>query len=80
MPRQWRAAGIGRQEPDSSIKDQDGGKYLIQEMEAIAFGPGSGWLSYKWPSPVSNKIEDRGAYIERMGDYFVGVGYDKSGG
>jgi cytochrome c len=62
-----------------SIKDQDG-KYLIQEMEAIAFGPGSGWLSYKWPSPVSNKIEDRGAYIERMGDYFVGVGYDKSGG
>jgi cytochrome c len=59
-----------------SIKDQDG-KYLIQEMETIAFGPGSGWLSYKWPSPVSNKIEDRGAYVERMGDYFVGVGYDK---
>jgi len=59
-----------------AIKDQEG-KYLIQEMEAIAFGPGSGWLSYKWPSPITNKIEDRGAYIERMGDYFVGVGYDK---
>jgi cytochrome c len=59
-----------------SLKDQDG-KYLIQEMVAIAAGPGSGWLSYKWPSPVTNKIEDRSAYIEKMGDYFVGVGMDR---
>jgi cytochrome c len=60
----------------NSLKDQDG-KYLIQEMHAIAYGSGSGWLTYKWPSPVTNKIEDRGAYIEKMGDYFVGVGYDR---
>lgn len=60
----------------NSLKDQDG-KYLIQEMHAIAYGPGSGWLNYKWPSPVTNKIEDRGAYIEKMGNYFVGVGYDR---
>jgi cytochrome c len=59
-----------------SVKDQDG-KYLIQEMVAIASGPGSGWLSYKWPSPITNKIEDRSAYIEKMGDYFVGVGMDR---
>ncbi len=59
-----------------SLKDQDG-KYLIQEMVAIATGPGRGWLSYKWPSPVTNKIEDRSAYIEKMGDYFVGVGMDR---
>ena len=59
-----------------SVKDQDG-KYLIQEMIAIAEGPGSGWLSYKWPSPLTNKIEDRTAYIEKMGEYFVGVGIDR---
>jgi signal transduction histidine kinase len=59
-----------------SLKDQDG-KYLIQEMRAIAAGPGSGWVSYKWPSPVTIKIEDRSAYIEKMGDYFVGVGMDR---
>ena len=59
-----------------SLKDQDG-KYLIQEMLAIANGPGRGWLTYKWPSPVTNKIEDRGAYIEKMDEYFVGVGYDR---
>jgi signal transduction histidine kinase len=59
-----------------SLKDQDG-KYLIQQMVAIASDPGSGWLSYKWPSPVTNKIEDRSAYIEKMGEYFVGVGMDR---
>ena len=59
-----------------SLKDQDG-KYLIQQMVAIASGPGSGWVSYKWPSPVTNKIEDRSAYIEKMGDYLVGVGMDR---
>ena len=59
-----------------SLKDQDG-KYLIREMREIAVGPGYGWLLYKWPSPVTNKIEDRGAYIEKMGPYFVGVGYDR---
>jgi cytochrome c len=58
-----------------SLKDQDG-NFLIQQMLVIATSPGSGWLSYKWPSPVTDKIEDRSAYIEKMGDYFVGVGMD----
>lgn len=56
-----------------SLKDQDG-KYLIQEMIAIATEKGSGWINYKWPHPVTNKIEDKVSYIEKMGDYFVGVG------
>ncbi len=56
-----------------SLKDQNG-TYLIQEMIAIAKGPGKGWVDYKWPNPLTNKIEDKSSYIERMGDYFVGVG------
>ncbi len=56
-----------------SLKDQNG-TYLIQEMIAIAKGPGKGWVDYKWPNPITNKIEDKSSYIERMGDYFVGVG------
>jgi signal transduction histidine kinase len=55
------------------LKDQ-GGKYLIREMVQIAKGPGSGWIDYKWPNPLTNKIEDKSSYIERMGDYFIGVG------
>jgi cytochrome c len=66
-----RPALIGKNLID--IKDQDG-KYLIREMADIAKGSGSGWVDYKWPNPQSNKIEDKSSYVERMGDYFVGVG------
>lgn len=55
------------------LKDQDG-KYLIQELVEIAKGPGSGWVDYKWPNPLNNKIEDKSSYVEKMGDYLVGVG------
>ena len=56
-----------------SLKDQNG-VYLIQEMIGLAKGPGSGWVDYKWPNPITDKIEDKSSYIEKMGDYFVGVG------
>jgi signal transduction histidine kinase len=56
-----------------SLKDQDG-KYLIKEMVEIAKGSGSAWIDYKWPNPITSKIEDKSSYIEKMGDYFVGVG------
>jgi cytochrome c len=56
-----------------SLKDQNG-VYLIQEMIALAKGPGSGWVDYTWPNPINDKIEDKSSYIEKMGDYFVGVG------
>jgi signal transduction histidine kinase len=56
-----------------SLKDQNG-VYLIQEMVALAKGPGNGWIDYKWPNPITNKIEDKSSYVEKMGNYFVGVG------
>ena len=56
-----------------SLKDQNG-IYLIQEMISLAKGPGSGWVDYKWPNPITNKIEDKSSYVEKMGNYFVGVG------
>jgi cytochrome c len=66
-----RPALIGKNLLD--LKDQDG-KYLIREMIDTANGPGSGWVNYKWPNPINNKIEDKTSYIAKMGDYFVGVG------
>lgn len=67
-----RPALIGKNLID--LKDQDG-KYLIREMILIANGPGSGWIDYKWPHPLNNKIEDKASYVEKMGaDHFVGVG------
>lgn len=55
------------------LKDQDG-KFLVRELRDIARDKGSGWFDYKWPNPINNKIEDKSSYVERMGDYFVGVG------
>jgi cytochrome c len=60
-----------------SIKDQDG-NYLIKEMVGTAHGPGSGWVDYKWPNPITHKIQDKSAYVEKLGErYFVGVGIYK---
>ena len=57
-----------------SLKDQDG-KYLIKDIIAIATTAGRGWIDYKWPNPLTNKIEDKSSYIEKLGDnYVVGVG------
>ena len=59
------------------LKDQDG-KYLIREMIAFANGPGSGWVDYKWPNSLTNKIEDKTSYIKKLGtNYFVGVGVSR---
>ncbi len=69
-----RPALVGKNLYD--LKDQDG-KYLIREMAMLAQGKGSGWIDYKWPNPITNKIEDKSSYIEKMGDYFVGVGVYK---
>jgi signal transduction histidine kinase len=67
-----RPALIGKNLID--IRDQDG-NYLIRAHIEIAKGSGSGWVSYKWPNPQTNKIEDKTSYVEKMGDdYFVGVG------
>ena len=67
-----RPALIGKNLID--LKDQDG-NYLVRAHIEIAKGPGSGWISYKWPNPHTNKIEDKTSYVEKMGDdYFVGVG------
>ena len=58
-------------------KDQDG-NYLIQLMVRIAHETGSGWVDYKWPHPLTHKIQDKSAYVEKLGDnWFVGVGIYK---
>ena len=70
-----RPALIGKNLID--LKDQDG-NFLVRAHIDIANGPGSGWVSYKWPNPLTNKIEDKTSYVEKMGDnYFVGVGVYK---
>ncbi|SDR98510.1 TAXI family TRAP transporter solute-binding subunit [Bradyrhizobium canariense] len=56
------------------LKDQDG-KFMIQQfVKTASTAPGRGWVDYRWLNPVTKTIEDKSALIERMGNYFVGVG------
>jgi hypothetical protein len=60
------------------LKDQDG-KFVTLDMVKIATTPPHhGWADFRWFNPKTNTIEDKSAWVERMGDYFVGVGIYKN--
>ncbi len=52
------------------LKDTDG-TYLIKDLVAVQ---DTGWVDYKWPHPVTKKIEPKTTYVVRVGEYRVGVG------
>ena len=60
------------------LRDQDG-KFIVQDMIAVAKDAGHGWLDYRWLNPATKTIEDKSTYVERMGpNHFVGVGIYKN--
>lgn len=58
------------------MKDPDG-KFFVKERIEIAKTKGKGWQDYKFTNPVSKKIEQKTAYIEREGDLIFGCGVYK---
>jgi len=60
------------------LKDQDG-RFIIHEFIKIASTPPyRGWIDYRWLNPITKTIEDKTALIEKMGNYYVGVGVYKN--
>ena len=60
------------------LKDPDG-KPLIQMFVDLAKSKGKGWVEgYKFLNPVSQKIEGKAMYLERVGETLVGCGIYKS--
>jgi uncharacterized protein len=60
------------------MKDQDG-KFTTLDFVRIANTPPyHGWSDFRWLNPKTNTVEDKSAWIERMGSYFVGVGIYKN--
>lgn len=57
-------------------KDADGKLYNKEIMET-ATAKGSGWVDYRWPNPVTKKIEPKSSFVEKAGDYVVGAGFYK---
>lgn len=62
---------IGRNMADMSDPD---GKYFVQERIELAKTKGKGWQNYKFSNPLTKKIEEKTAYIERVDDFIVGSG------
>ena len=50
------------------------GMLMVKALVAIAQSSTPGWVDYKWPNPLTKKIDDKSAYIERNADYAIGVG------
>jgi cytochrome c len=57
-----------------NLRDADG-KLYNKEMIDLAQTKGTGWVDYRWVNPVDKKIEQKSSYIERVGDYVIGVGF-----
>jgi TRAP-type uncharacterized transport system substrate-binding protein len=56
------------------FRDQNG-DYLVRDEVEICKDPGHGWLDFRWLNPVTKVVEDKSAYLERLGTEFcTGVG------
>ena len=58
------------------MKDPDG-KNFVKERIQIAKTKGLGWQDYKFPDPITKKIEQKSAYVERVENLIVGCGVYK---
>lgn len=55
------------------MKDPDGKQYVKERIDIVKT-KGKGWQDYKFPNPISKKIEQKSAYIEKMDNYVIGCG------
>jgi cytochrome c len=58
------------------VKDASG-KEFAKEMVHVARSGKPGWVDYEWAHPVTKKVEDKSAFIQRVAgaDLLVGVGF-----
>jgi cytochrome c len=59
-----------------NLKDPDG-KEASYELVQMGLEHGSGWVDYKWPNPVTKKIQTKSAYVLKVNDKVCGTGYYK---
>jgi methyl-accepting chemotaxis protein len=55
------------------VADADG-KFFFRPVVEIAGKRGKGWEDYKWLNPVSNRIEPKSTYFERVDDLILCCG------
>jgi cytochrome c len=58
------------------LKDPDGNEPL-QLFNRKVREEGRGWVDYKWPNPVTKRIDDKSSYVIGIDDVVCGAGYYK---
>jgi signal transduction histidine kinase len=58
------------------LKDADGKPFVRQALEEVRKN-GKAWTDFKWPNPVTGKIEQKATYSERFEDVVVNCGIYK---
>jgi signal transduction histidine kinase len=58
------------------MRDYDG-KYIVKGFIEVASTKGKGWFDYKWPNPLSQSVESKSAYVEKVDNLIVGAGIYK---
>lgn len=58
-----RPAGVGQSV--INVKDPDG-RFIVQDVLAVAKDKGEGWVEYRWLNPASNRIEPKITYVKRV--------------
>ena len=58
------------------IKDPDGVEPNANIVK-MGFEQGRGWVDFKWPNPVTKRIENKSAYVIRTNEVVCGVGHYK---
>jgi signal transduction histidine kinase len=57
------------------VMDPDG-RYPNAELNRMGLDHGAGWVRYRWPNPVTNRIAEKNAYVIKVDDHTVcGSGY-----
>jgi cytochrome c len=52
------------------FRDADG-VYLVKGLIAATAATGKGWFDYKFPNPVTEEVEPKSGYCERVGDKLI---------
>jgi methyl-accepting chemotaxis protein len=60
------------------LADSDG-KQFVRPMIATAKTIGKGWEDYRWLNPITQQVEQKSAYFQRVGDVVIACGIYKGG-
>jgi methyl-accepting chemotaxis protein len=49
-------------------------KYYLRELIDVAKQAGQGWCEYRWNHPVTNEVQVKATYVQRVGDLAIACG------